>query len=639
MNPVRKSMQTKRERVNAATLAMLDEALPKLRESADLNGLLRAQALAQAVATTSDGAVRRKAIRIVKKAGAAGTKLDEGARAATARRDAWTPAGLSSADRRHDDVPVTPNTEALVEQDSYVPEDSLDVPEDGLRLVVLPEVGAPAEEPVASPPTEVRDPVADSTSAAAAHANGSNGAASGSTVSGLNGVAAAPTLVPTEPPRTPAPELDRHLIAPAAAGADEPSARPTEDRPTRRSSPRLAPGEELLFERIADLVRLLAGSPDPPKTGEVAVRELVVRDDEADEGGALRVELPPSVVRWGQPLLDGYEQSRALEGKLILGLLRNQHKQQIQRELKQIVVDSMSAGADVRGLSTDAVPAIAYALLIESLPTAVEPGSSHAAERVNDVLLHVSGSSHELPAAAEESLLFVDLLKLSVALGEAQRYADQLSLGRLPVERAGRHSRFSGNSIVVALAVGCGLVALALGGFALGSMGGGGTPAAVRTTITRERVITHTATPPATTVTRLVPRTKVVDHTKTIAHVSTVTDVSTVTVTTPAPARTPTPTPTPATPRIITKPVVPAACATAIANAQNVALLAVTGFSEFSAYAKLASEAIPAALAHDSAKMAKISNKTQVLGDSLGRQADQIARLGDAVSAAAAACR
>ena len=127
-------MQTKRERVNAATLAMLDEALPKLRESADLNGLLRAQALAQAVATTSDGAVRRKAIRIVKKAGAAGTKLDEGARAATARRDAWTPAGFSSADRRHDDAPVTPNTEAPVEQDSYVPEDSLDVPEDGLRL-------------------------------------------------------------------------------------------------------------------------------------------------------------------------------------------------------------------------------------------------------------------------------------------------------------------------------------------------------------------------------------------------------------------------------------------------------------------------------------------------------------------------
>ena len=391
-----------------------------------------------------------------------------------------------------------------------------------------------------------------------------------------------------------------------------------------------------MFARILALLKLLARSTEPPATGQVAVRELVVPEDGHDDGRAVHVELPQFVERWGQPLLDGYERSRAFPDKLILGLLRNQHKQQIRRELKQIVVDTMSLGADVQDLTTDAVPVIAYALLIESLPTAVVPGSPQAAERVNDVLLEVSAGSHELPSGSAASPLFVDLFKLSVALGEAQRYAEQLSLADLRVDPGRKGSRFSRRSVVVSLLVACGTVAVALAGFTIGAAGTRARSAAVhRTTITRQRVVTHTAPAHTTTVIRQVPKTKLVDHTKTIANVSTVT----VTTPAPAPTPTPTPTPTPVTPKVVIKPIVPTACASAVANARNVAQLAADGFSEFSTYARLASEAIPAALAHDSAKMAVISNQTQALGATLSHQANQITHLDDAVSAAATACR
>ena len=203
------------------------------------------------------------------------------------------------------------------------------------------------------------------------------------------------------------------------------------------------------------------------------MRELVLRGD----GNAVRVEVPREVRRWSPSLLDGYEQSAVLPGKLILGVLRNQHRRhQIKRELKQLAVDAMSAGADVRDLTRDAVPVIAYALLLERLPTTVVPGSAEAWEQVNDLLLQVSSESAD-PAGVEASPLFVDLFKLSVTLGEAQRYANQLSLTTLQLGGSGGDARVSRRSIITGLALfSCGAVAAALAGFALGAAGNGGSP-------------------------------------------------------------------------------------------------------------------------------------------------------------------
>src|SRR5579871_5806944 len=67
-------MSERRARANASVLAEVEANLPELRDAGDFNGLLRAQALAQVVASTSEGALHRKATRLAKKAGAAAEK-------------------------------------------------------------------------------------------------------------------------------------------------------------------------------------------------------------------------------------------------------------------------------------------------------------------------------------------------------------------------------------------------------------------------------------------------------------------------------------------------------------------------------------------------------------------------------------
>ena len=94
-----------------------------------------------------------------------------------------------------------------------------------------------------------------------------------------------------------------------------------------------------------------------------------------------------------------------------------------------------------------------------------------------------------------------------------------------------------------------------------------------------------------------------------------------------------------APPAVVGVDVVPATCTAAIADARQMALLAVNGFSQFSQYAKLASQAIPAAIAHNSSKMAAIRQADRMhFCNSLTKRANEIARLGDEVSAAADQC-
>ena len=68
-------------------------------------------------------------------------------------------------------------------------------------------------------------------------------------------------------------------------------------------------------------------------------------------------------------------------------------------------------------------------------------------------------------------------------------------------------------------------------------------------------------------------------------------------------------------------------------------MIAANSFSLFADYATLASQAVPAAINHDAAKMGSISGKTNSIAASLKAEANQIAKLGNEVDAGVNGCR
>ena len=319
------------------------------------------------------------------------------------------------------------------------------------------------------------------------------------------------------------------------------------------------------------------------------------------------------------------------------------------------------------GLTTDVVPAVAYALLIGRLPS-IEDGSPEAAERVNDVFLSVSHDSAGLPPEAS-SPLFLDLFKLAVALGDAEEIRSpalaRRSAGRrsrAPESSEWRHPRGGSRA-------GCGCACRSSRRFCHRHVrntrghreaGSAGTddddrraddhPHPDRNDHEADRAQDETPAP-ATPV----PRHQAANRANTVPGVTTVTTAataseapaSTVTVTTAATAgQAPASTVTVTTaakaakaprPIVRVKNVVPAGCASAVAAAKSIALLAANSFGLFADYASLASDAVPAAINHDAAKMGSISTKTNSIAASLKAQAAQIARLANAVSAGLAA--
>ena len=291
-----------------------------------------------------------------------------------------------------------------------------------------------------------------------------------------------------------------------------------------------------------------------------------------------------------------------------------------------IAVEAMSHGVNISGLTADTVPLVAYALLVGRIPAAGDPGSAEAEEFRNNLLLGVAGDAAALPAV-ELAPVFLDLVRLAAVLGEAQRYAEELSLTSLSFDEAPPRAMLGGYTVGVVVAVGGAALAALLIGFVLGAAGGHKSARGKTTTVIHTRVVTHT---------RVVPRTTIVTRTKSIPHTTTVTrdvpQVTTVTLTTTVHAA-----PAVAAPAVV-KDVVPASCAQAIGDARAIALLAVGDFNLFSEYAKLASQAIPAAVSRDSATMASLTAQTDSIGSSLSQRAEQIARLGQAFDSSAAAC-
>jgi hypothetical protein len=182
-----------------------------------------------------------------------------------------------------------------------------------------------------------------------------------------------------------------------------------------------------LMERLVTLLHLLLGGSSPVE-GVAALRGLAM----ADPDGYLRIEIPELGASSSSLLFGGYEGSRQIFSEVATKSLEKE-RQTFERALKVVAVDLMTAGAEVRGLEIDAVPLVAYALSRGQLPGPFEALFSSAAERVDNLLLRISDDVSAMPIDARP--LFIGLFRLALLLGEAEVYADRLSLTSLSFTR------------------------------------------------------------------------------------------------------------------------------------------------------------------------------------------------------------
>ena len=386
-----------------------------------------------------------------------------------------------------------------------------------------------------------------------------------------------------------------------------------------------------LSSRLLRLLDLLLDPGQPAPKGAATLRALARTDGTT----AAPIELPTLVRSWLPLLVRGYEEGVRLSAAVPLGVVKHRHEQQIEAELRSTATELISAGADPRGLTADAVPLIAYSLLIETLPTAIDPDSAEAADKFNILLLGMPEDVASIPT--EQRRLFIELLKLAVMLGEAQAFADQLSLNRLSLDQerpsTGTSSYMVGiGLLVVGVAVIGLLLGLAIGKAQSPAHAGAHARTITQTeTVSRTRTIVHNQT---TTVTA--PR-AASSHPGNSSRTRTVT----VTVTPPAavtPADTVTVTRTVGNPTVRTVKVVPPACASAIGKAQSLTTMAVSDLTLITEYAQLASQAIPAAAKSDTAAITRITNRIQAIDSTLSQRATDIAQVGKEFGDGAAAC-
>jgi hypothetical protein len=175
-----------------------------------------------------------------------------------------------------------------------------------------------------------------------------------------------------------------------------------------------------VLERLTSLLHLLLYDGSPLASEFALLRGLSATD--AD--GFLQIELPAFVTVRSSLLVGGFEQSRRIFAKSGAPMKRHQ----VERVLKATAVDLVSSGAEVRGLASDIVPLLAYALLASSLPSAVDT-SEDLLDEVDDLVLGVSDEISSIPASGRP--IFISLLRLSILLGEAEAYAKRHGLASL----------------------------------------------------------------------------------------------------------------------------------------------------------------------------------------------------------------
>ena len=143
--------------------------------------------------------------------------------------------------------------------------------------------------------------------------------------------------------------------------------------------------------------------------------------------GYLKIEIPEIFDMSAPLLVDGFERSHRIFQGDARGASEAE-RLQVERSLKALAVELMTAGAEVRNLANDATPLIAYGLLSGHL-TAAEAVTPERVERVNDLLLGVADEVASLTFTTR--LVFLGLYRLAVLLGEGQAFADHWSVPSL----------------------------------------------------------------------------------------------------------------------------------------------------------------------------------------------------------------
>jgi hypothetical protein len=169
-----------------------------------------------------------------------------------------------------------------------------------------------------------------------------------------------------------------------------------------------------LLGRLGALLHLLLYERSPVAPSFAGLASMAATDGD----GFMRVVIPEFIRARSPVLVDGFDRGREIfehNGQKV-------RSAEVERALKTTAVGLVSSGAELRGLSTDAVPLVAYAFVVGALPSAVD-SSDEAARRVDDLVLSASDEISTLPGEARP--VFITLLRLSTLLGEADAYAER----------------------------------------------------------------------------------------------------------------------------------------------------------------------------------------------------------------------
>ena len=186
----------------------------------------------------------------------------------------------------------------------------------------------------------------------------------------------------------------------------------------------------VLPRRLVRLLLLLPHSDAATLAAEVDPVLAKIRSLRVQWSEGVGTEAERAVRDWGASLVAASEQGRSAAATLALAPLID-HRSRLERELKKAAMHLVAAGAEVAGLSDDAVPLVAYALLAGILPAGPRAENEELEDKLIDAMLGVADTSATLPA--DQRLVFVSYHRLAFLLGLAEGYAERLSLSKLSV--------------------------------------------------------------------------------------------------------------------------------------------------------------------------------------------------------------
>jgi hypothetical protein len=177
--------------------------------------------------------------------------------------------------------------------------------------------------------------------------------------------------------------------------------------------------------RLESLLLLLRRSPDDAMPAGDALTAFAVTGRNGDEAFDLR----GPYLQWCHLLEHAYGRAYRIYSELTRTPLAAV-RLQLERQTKTVAVELITAGAQVRGLAHDAVPLIAFCLLHRELPIGMDTDDSPVSQdRMNDAVISIADDIAAMPEASRGA--FIDLYRLALLLGVAQRYAEELSLTKL----------------------------------------------------------------------------------------------------------------------------------------------------------------------------------------------------------------